>query len=257
MQTSSEYAFGGRISSAANLLLDGLTDLLFPPHCAVCNRSIDIREGRFCAECRAALPFVSANRCPRCGHELGEYAAVHTRCHSCTDKILHFRSATAPFRYEEPVRGLILQMKLARRPDLAAPLADALADHLEKEGTMGETDVIVPVPLHWRRHLHRGYNQALLIARTISRRFDVKLDSRSLRRLQPTGTQTSLTMQARLDNLKGAFGLRRSGAFRGLRVLLIDDVLTTGATCAECSRVLMRAGSARAVRVATVARTML
>jgi len=257
MQTSNEKGLGRSVASAPGVLLRGITDLLFPPHCIVCHRATDSRDGQVCTECRERLPFVSDHRCPTCGHELGPYAVVRKRCHACRGKSLHFRSATAPFRYEGAVRELILRMKLSRQPHLAAPLARFLGDHLESAGIMGEVDVVVPVPLHWRRRLRRGYNQALLVARAVSRRFGVKLESRCLRRARPTGSQTSLSMTARFKNLRGAFALRRQGAFSGKTVLLIDDVLTTGATCAECSRVLAGVGSARAVRVATVARTML
>jgi len=242
--------------AAAGKLLGGLLDLVYPPHCIACERSLHDDARFFCSDCLAGLPFVPRIRCLKCGHELSEYAAAHTRCRACEGKWLFFKSASAPFKYETPIRELILQLKLAGRRSLALPLADYLADHLESAGLMPSIDAIVAVPLHWRRRLGRGYNQAQLLAERVSERFGVPNPARCLLRVRATKSQTSFSMQKRMQNLRGAFAVRRRGMLNGKTVLLIDDVLTTGATCAECSRILKQDGRAAAVYVATVARTM-
>lgn len=258
MRTSNSSTGKKSAAAAATALLRGAMDLVYPRHCVACERIMaDESDPWLCCDCMAGLPFVSDNCCPKCGHELGEYGVVHTRCRACEGKSLFFKSATAPFRYERPVRELILQLKLAGQTFLAVLLARHVVAHLESSGLMERVDVIVPVPLHWRRRVKRGYNQSVLLAREIGRHFRLPLVSRSLVRVAPTKSQTSVSMQKRMEHLRGAFAVRRREALAGKTVLLIDDVLTTGATCAECSRILRQEGSAAAVYVATAARTML
>ena len=241
----------------ASQLVDGLVELVYPRHCVACEKSIhDEPDAWLCAQCLAGLPRVSQHRCPKCGHDLAEYAADRVRCRSCQGKSLYFVSACAPFRYDGAARALILRMKLAQQTVLALPLARHLGDFIGQAPFLPSVELIVPVPLHWWRHLTRGYNQSHLIAGELARRFGLRLDE-CLVRVRHTRSQTSLELQKRAENIRGAFAMRRPGALRGKTLLLIDDVLTTGATCAECSRVLIQDGKAAAVYVATVARTML
>jgi len=257
MPTSNNPTLHSSAAAAVTKLFDGLLDLVYPPHCVACERSLHDESGRFfCSDCLAGLPFVPETRCPKCGHELAEHATVHTRCRACEGKSLFFKSASAPFKYETPVRELILQLKLAHQRSFAVPLAGYLADHLESGGLMPSIDAVVAVPLHWRRRLTRGYNQSQLLAERVSEHFGVPNLAKCLLRVRATKSQTSFSMRKRMENLRGAFAVRRRAMLRGKTVLLIDDVLTTGATCAECSRILKQEGSAAAVYVATVARTM-
>ena len=256
MRTSNS-ATRSKAAAAADRLLGGLLDLVYPPHCVVCERSLaDQDDPCFCSECLAALPAVPETRCPKCGHELSEYAAVRTRCRACEGKSLFFVSATAPFKYETPVRELILRLKLARQTSLAEPLGAFLCERLDAAGVMPGIDAIVPVPLHWRRRMVRGHNQSLLLAERVGEHFNLRVLRGCLLRVRATRSQTSFSMRKRMENLRGAFAVRKRGVMEGKTLLLIDDVLTTGATCAECSRVLRQEGGAAAVYVATVARTM-
>ena len=239
-------------------MLEALTDIVYPPHCIVCERSLhDQEDPNLCSQCMAELPLVGDTSCRKCGHELATHATIRARCRACQGKSLFFKVASAPFKYETSARDLILRLKLARQTSLAPPLAEHLISHIESLDIIPAIDVIIPVPLHWRRYCRRGYNQAMLLARPISRHFAVPLLRRCLRRKAATRSQTSFNMEERMENLRGAFAVRKNGMLKGKSVLLIDDVLTTGATCNECSRILMQDGSADAVYVVTVARTML
>jgi len=249
--------------SAASWLLGGALDLVYPLHCIGCGTCLDA-DGRpddcFCPDCLPKLPFVPGRRCPKCGHALAEHAPPHAQCPSCEGARLFFTSATAPFKYEGIAQELILRFKLGRETLLAGPLSKYLIAHLEATGLMPEVDGIVAVPLHWRRLLKRGYNQSHLLAEEVSLRFGRPVIRRCLRRVVGTPSQTAVSREQRIENMRGAFAIRirrrAPNVLRGKTLLLIDDVLTTGATCSECSRVLIEGGGARAVYVATVARTM-
>jgi ComF family protein len=176
----------------------------------------------------------------------------------------------APFRYESVVRDLILEFKLGRRSHLASVLGSLLCDFLAEGGISQAADLIVPVPLHWWRHVQRGFNQARLLALALGERFGLPVAARALRRTRATVSQTRVPGLQREANVRGAFAARQgrahgrllgrliarwSGAvdLLGRRVLLVDDILTTGATADDCARALREAG-AREVVVATIAR---
>ena len=245
--------------AALRALWGALLDLVYPPHCIGCGRSLheeDRPDKYFCFDCLRDLPFIGEARCPKCGHELAEFAAVHPRCPSCEGKPLHFKSATAPFRYEGIATEVILRFKLARQVAFADPLARYMIEHMESTGWMPRIDAIAAVPLHWRRLWKRGYNQSQLLADRVGQRFGVPLLHRPVSRVFSTPSQTRVSREKRRENLRGAFVIRHPRETAGKTILLIDDVLTTGATCAECSRALITEGHAKAVYVATVARTM-
>lgn len=194
----------------------------------------------FCIQCRA--PFLS--RFP-----LDEQG----RCALCRLGALGFDAAYSFGFYENELRRLIQLFKYGRVPTLAAPLGRLLARALPREQNF---DVIVPMPLHWRKRWQRGFNQAGLLAREIGRRTHIPLRP-ALRRTKNTASQAGLTSAKRRRNVSGAFQAsrraRNRGWLDGRAVLLIDDVMTTGATAASCARALKRAG-ARHVTLLTLAR---
>ena len=150
---------------------------------------------------------------------------------------------------------MILRFKLAGHRALAKPLSGLLIERLAAAGLAGQADAIVPVPLHWRRELFRGFNQSQLLGRYVAAHFGLPMLDGHLRRVAPTASQTTRSGAQRMLQLRGAFSVRRPKAVAGRTLLLIDDVMTTCATAAECSRELLDAG-ARKVYVATIARTM-
>lgn len=188
----------------------------------------------FCVQCRA--PFMS--RFP-----LDDQG----RCGLCRRGARGFDAAYSFGFYEDELRKLIQVFKYGRVQTLAKPLGRLLAQALPREQSF---DVIVPMPLHWRKRWQRGFNQAELLAREIGRRSHTPVEN-ALRRIRHTASQAGLTSAKRRENVSGAFRPRKP--LDGRRVLLIDDVMTTGATAASCSRALKRAG-ARHVTLLTVAR---
>jgi ComF family protein len=190
----------------------------------------------FCIQCRT--PFSSRFPLDEAG-----------RCDLCRRGVRGFDAAYSFGFYEAELRELIHLFKYGRVRTLAAPLGKLLARALPREQAF---DVIVPMPLHWRKRWQRGFNQSELLAREISRRTSTPIIN-PLRRVRNTSAQAGLTSAKRRLNVSGAFRAKKNAAMQGRRVLLIDDVMTTGATAASCARVLQRAG-ARQVTLLTLAR---
>jgi ComF family protein len=183
-----------------------------------------------------------------------------TSCGGCLDHPPNFASARAVARYRpsaESDRRSLPSMIRRHKYGLDQSLQKALAEFLGTElpFSSSDCDLIVPVPLHRRRLWWRGFNQAAFLAIAISDRLEKPFDLRSLIRTRATTPQTSQDHDDRRRNVRRAFSVRRPARIKGLRVLLVDDVMTTGATVDECARVLMRAGAAR-VDVLTLARVL-
>ncbi|MBM4035085.1 MAG: ComF family protein [Planctomycetes bacterium] len=250
---------------------ESLWRLVFPELCLVCGAALELGRRHFCVACYKGLPWVGENACPRCGAATGHYASLEGGCATCRGIRFAFRRAVAPLRYQGVARELILAFKLGRRGALAYVLGDLMCDYLADGGLSLAADLVVPVPLHWRRRLKRGFNQARLLALEVSTRFGLPLAPGVLRRRRATVSQTALSGLGRGANVRGAFAVRRArgaqnplgrlanhlaatASILGKRVLLVDDVFTTGATVNECARMLREAGAAE-VLVATVAHT--
>ena len=244
--------------------------MAYPEQCVLCGALLALDRRHFCASCREELPWVGEHACPRCGSQVAPHAATEKGCAACRGRPFAFRRAVAPFRYEGIVRDLILAFKLGKRPSLAYVLGALLCDRLAEGGLTQVVDVVVPVPLHWWRRTQRGFNQARLLALEVGARFGLPVALRLLRRGRATSSQTGFSRLGRQANVRGAFAVRtawvgQSGVRRlaarllgahgllGKRVLVIDDVMTTGSTAHECAHTLREAGAAE-VLVATIAR---
>lgn len=236
-------------------LAQAVVDFVLPPHCLVCGRWLPSHHrGDFCAACADCFTGADSPLCPRCGALFASRQGEDHLCGRCLQKDSFFDAARAVARYEERVRDTVHRLKYRGQTMLAEPLGRLMADHGRALLPQEEYDLIVPVPLHVRRLRERGYNQSLLLARSIARRWRLPVDWISLRKTRPTLPQTTLTGEARRMNLRGAFAWRGT-PLAGARVVLVDDVATSGCTMNECARVLKRAGAAR-VDVLTLARTV-
>ena len=205
--------------------------------CPACVASPDpLAAEYFCVQCKT--PF--QNRYP-----LDEQG----RCALCRAGLRGFDAAYCFGSYEGVLRELIHLFKYSGMRPLARPLGDMLARGLPRELSF---DLIVPVPLHWYRRWRRGFNQSALLGREIARRWHIPVKS-ALGRRRATRIQAGLSNTRRRANVRGAFRLRRGYSVKGLRILLIDDVMTTGATAAACASALKAAG-ARSVTLLTLAR---
>ncbi|MBI5879840.1 MAG: ComF family protein [Chloroflexi bacterium] len=211
-------------------------DLLFPPRCAGCGR---LGREWFCAACTGALQRIAPPFCPRCGSELPSPSAACASCaaHPPPDVLA---SLHAVARYADPLRPAIHALKYNGRTVLAEPLGALLAAELATLAL--PASLIVPVPLHKQRERQRGYNQSALLAAEVGRRCGLPVDRDALVRDRNTEPQVSMHSAAeRRANIAGAFRARR--ALPGEKILLIDDVATTGATLANCAIELAAAGA--------------
>lgn len=238
----------------AEKLWCALVNAVFPDDCRVCGeplrnvsripvcrRCLDdhapLSADYYCIACR--MPFVNPFPLDKDG-----------KCALCRLGVSGYDAVYSYGSFDGSLRRLIQLFKYDRVQPLAAHFGNLLSIALPREERF---DVIVPMPLHWRRRWERGYNQSALLAREVSRRWNAPVRG-IVRRRRATAPQAGLTNAKRRANVEGAFRIRRGVRLDGMRVLLVDDVLTTGATASACARVLKRAG-ARHVAVLAVART--
>lgn len=233
-------------------LLRALASLFYPALCVVCSNEVD-RHEYLCEDCRGRAPRITAPFCAKCSEPFSGAITQAFSCANCERRILHFDCAVAACRSRGLVRKLLHEFKYGRQRHLRYPLAAWLGETMSDPRLQGlRFDLVVPVPLHPARERERGFNQATLLAELLSGRIEVPLRA-VLERIRYTSTQTAHDRAERMENLHDAFRLRKKADVRQLRVLLIDDILTTGSTLSECARVLKEAG-ATSVHAATAAR---
>jgi competence protein ComFC len=233
-------------------LLQSAVSLLYPPLCTICGRSI--RAGEYlCDQCETKAVRIVAPFCEKCSEPFeGAISGVFT-CANCAHRRIYFDAAVAAYRGRGIVREIIHEFKYGRRIHLRHLVARWLRAALDDERLFGrQFDGVIPVPLHPTRQRERGFNQASLLAELLGAQTSISVKP-LLERPRYTTTQTALDRSERMENLHNAFRLRKNADVRGLRVLLIDDVRTTGSTLNECARVLKRAGTL-SVHAATAAR---
>lgn len=244
------------VSSLSARAIEAVLELVYPPACLVCGAGLAPRaEADLCLDCERNIRRIEEPTCRRCGAELGPYTASSYACQTCRNLGLRFRRAHAAAHFTDTVRELILALKFRRDRLAVRPLIQILLERAEELALGEQVDEVVPVPLHWFRRRRRGFNQSELFARAVADRLHRPVELESLRRVRPTAPQTQLGFAARQRNLAGAFRVGSPDAFAGKRILLVDDVLTSGATCSACAKALKEAG-AKTVIVLTVARAV-
>ena len=228
-------------------------DLIYPRNCQFCTEPLcDLEPGVICASCLALAKRIESPFCQRCSLPFAGQINDPFECGYCQDIPFHFSRAVAACRAEGVVRDCIHRLKYNRElyylPHLVDWLIAAGREHID----WTTIDAIVPVPLHPRKQRDREFNQAELLARDLSREFGKPLIGNGVRRVKETQTQTKLAAAERRVNLRAAFTAGR-GQVAGLRLVLVDDVFTTGATLDSCASLLVDQGAA-AVMALTVAR---
>jgi len=230
-----------------------LVDLLFPPLCVSCREPLGAGHG-FCADCWNKIAFLDGPMCDCCGLQFAFDPGEGTRCAACLARPPAFDRARAIFAYDENSRAPILALKHADRLDLVP----GFAHWLERTGAalLNGSDLIVPVPLHRWRLWQRRYNQAAELARALGQRTSKAVSVQALERTRPTESQGAMASAGgRRRNVQGAFRVPEPGRVADRSILLVDDVLTTGATAEACARALKRAGAAR-VQILALARVV-
>jgi len=236
-----------------------LLHFLFPSPCRGCGSMLDAqRRSLLCSGCWEQMRPVPPPFCPQCGWPFPSPRALEASpthlCGRCRETRIHFAVARAATLYQEgsPAREAILAFKHTGRDTLGRHLAGLMAERAGPILGEGPWEVLVPVPLHPRRERSRGFNQAAFLASHLGRRVGLPLAGRALRRVRATPPQSG-NPDDRRRNVRDAFAVPDPGPVAGRHVLLVDDVLTTGATANECARTLRRAGTRR-VGVFTLAR---
>ncbi len=230
-----------------------LADVIFPPLCPACAAPV-AATGHLCAGCWAGLTFLDGAACATCGLPFEIEVGADSQCGACLAEPPAYARARAALRYDDAARGLILAFKHGDRLDMAPTFGRWLARISRM--SLGEVDLIAPVPLHRWRLLARRYNQAAVLAAVLARELGAPPIPDLLARRRATPSQGGLDRAARRANVESAFAVRRRhrATLKGRRVLLVDDVMTTGATVNACAKTLIRHGAA-AVTVAVIART--
>lgn len=230
-------------------------DLLYPPdlYCICCGKIIDgTRPYRLCNECMDNIKWISDRTCVRCGKRLSDVNPGEI-CFNCREHPHRFARGFTCTEYGTNERAMVFALKYDGRTDIAETLGEIMYDRMtaeySKEEIISSYDLVIPVPVHRYKRRIRGYNQAALIVQAFTRRFggDLRADDDILVRLRETHMMRSLGPDARRENIRGAFGIRdsRMKDIPGKKILLIDDIYTTGATVDEISGILENAGAER------------
>jgi len=228
-------------------IYSGIMDLIYPPHCVTCG---DAGDGYFCPKCAEKVTLIIPPVCRKCGTPCESYT-----CEQCRDREYAFECARSAGVFDGVLRDAIHALKYRNLVVVADPLAEILVKAFPGTGFAGTVDVVVPIPIHHSRMVDRGFNQSEELACRFARRIPLPVEPSVLRKCRKTKHQVDLPIDLRATNVQGSFVVRHPEKIRGKRVLLIDDVFTTGSTLDEAARVLLAAG-ASAVRAYTLAKSL-
>lgn len=234
-------------AEAGRVLTRGLGELLYPPACIVCAAPLSGRPAaHFCEACLHALADDPHAACPRCAATVGPFALVAGGCSSCRGEHLPFEHTLRLGVYGGLLRDVVLRLKHSSGEGLAELLGELWAERCGAALAPLAPDLIVPVPLYWWRRWRRGYNQSAAIAHGLGHALKLPVYPTCLRRTRRRPFQ-SQAFSARRDNVRGVFRGRSRPSLKGRTVLLVDDVMTSGATAAEAARALRAVGAAHVV----------
>lgn len=221
-----------------------ILDAVMPPRCPISGMSVG-KTGQLSPQAWSALHFIEAPYCPRCGVPFAAEYGDNIECPSCVAEVPVYDHARAALVYDDASHKLVVGFKHADRTELTP----VLAKWIERAGAalISPRTCLVPVPLHRRRLLERRYNQSALLAQSVAKFSGVQYTPGFLRRTRSTPPQKNLSAGARIRNVGGAFEVPRqaASAAANAHIVLIDDVLTTGATLSACAKALKKAGAAR------------
>ncbi len=227
-------------------VLAGISELVFPRRCALCREQLlDGILYDVCESCKSKITVHVGAACTVCARPMdGElHEAGVIRCGRCRIKSPPYDKTIFCLRYENEVRELLHLLKFSGREGLVYLFAPMMSSRLYREPERAEIDFVVPVPLHYRRLLKRGFNQSYLLAREVARDLAIKMACEALIRKKDTKAQFEHTRSERFKNIRGAFAVRDAALVKGRKLLLVDDIMTSGATMYEASKTLKKAGA--------------
>ena len=231
-------------------------DTIFPPQCPACSdilreQLLDI----FCPECRRKIKFIDESICPVCGRPFFASAALSHICGDCLVRKPHFQVARSMAGFETIIMEAIHQFKYGHKLAVGEALGVLMANFSFPFFDCQGYDLMLPVPLHIKKLRERGFNQSLLLARQLANKWTIPVDFSLLKRQKFTLSQTGLNKKEREENIRGAFVVSDKKKVTGKKIILVDDVYTTGATLNECAKTLRKAGAVE-VAVLTLARVI-
>jgi ComF family protein len=233
-----------------------LTDLVYPAHCVLCQADLpESDEVGLCAACRHELAPPVLGWCQQCSAPLSGFAVEAAKCVHCYRESYPWQQVVALGRYQGALAQAVVRTKLSRTEPLTIALARLLFERRGEELKRLDADVVVPLAMHWVRRLRRGANGPELVAEVLSAKLNASFRAGWLKRRKLTPRQTDLTRRERLLRQRNSFRLSRRANIGGRTILLVDDVLTSGATASEAAKVLLKRG-AKAVCVAVIARAI-
>lgn len=244
-----------RLASLGRNVLIGARHLIYPGCCLLCGQPLSAEQAHFCSFCHQKLFKDLELTCPRCAGAVGPFAIIDGRCPACRNESFAFEQVLRLGSYQKNqlLHDVVLRLKNQRGEGLAELLGEYWAKEAAARFASLHFEVMVPVPLHWRRRWQRGYNQSAALCRGLATSLHVPYQPSWLRRVRHTPRQSRQTPAGRKANVRGAFRARPGVPSKGRAVLLVDDVMTTGATASEAARALRAAGAGRVV-VAVLAR---
>ncbi len=248
------HSWFATLAAAGRTLLQGLGQLVYPNACRACGAPLPPDAGAFCGTCKAALLDDPSPTCPRCAGDVGPFVNLDRGCTRCRDVRFAFNRVVRLGPYDGVLREVVLRLKRHTGEGLAEAVAALWAVHRTDALRALDVEVVVPVPLHWRRRWSRGYNQSETLALALAAALGVPCRPAWLRRVRATPRQHLLrSSEKKRDNVRDAFATRHGALVKGRKLLLVDDVMTTGSTAHEAARPLRAAGAAQ-VTVAVLTR---
>lgn len=216
--------------------------LLTPHRCRLCGAAMmDCDNPYLCGQCLGEMPWIGVDACKRCGFPAGPHVGMREECARCRGGRIRLNGSVAVARYRGGARSLVKSLKFRSETGLVKPLAGLMAERLRDTDFFGGIDAVAPVSLHVKRRRKRGFDQAELLAREVADITGLAFWGDVLSRIRETPSQAMLRRKERLTNVQGAFAAQRS--LDNMNILLVDDVMTTGATVTECSRACREAGA--------------
>lgn len=224
-------------------------DMIYPEKskCLYCGSLSEINAAGLCSSCMEMLPYITERLCLRCGRPMPP-VETGALCSMCRKGAVHFDSGCVVFHFTGIIQNVIYRLKYGGERDMALIIGKLMAERLEDTGW--DIDMMIPVPLHVSRYKERGFNQSFLLASVMGRELEINVSQNILIRKRDTGSQTQLTGSYRVHNVKDAFSVKDCASLKGSSVLVVDDIMTTGATLNECSRELKKYGAGKVFCIA-------
>ncbi|MDO5519582.1 MAG: ComF family protein [bacterium] len=219
-----------------------MIELIYPQRCPICEKIVLPKGAFICSECYKKLQWVNAPYCMKCGKPIESECKEY--CYDCENKNFHYEYGYGMWIYDENLRRSIVGFKYKNRREYADFYIQQLVLHYREKINRMQVDVIAPVPVHRRRYRQRGYNQAAILAEGLGKELEYAVEDQLLVRSKYTAPQKTLNDKERFLNLEKAFKVnkKRISEYVGKRVLLVDDIYTTGSTIEACTNVLLQAG---------------